>query len=807
MKNISKMLIALILMLSIAFSIVAYIPVTQAQDTTTYLHQAAAPNPIGIGQKVHCTFMMLPVPPSQYPLESPRYGYWEGLMLTIEKPDGKTVTIGPVTSAEAGAGTIDFTPDIAGNYTLQWKFPGQTITVGPQKGSYYKPSESTKLQLVVQEEQIGSLPWLPLPTEYLVSPIYGDKHNWALLAGNWLWGSGARPDLPFQEHGNSPNSAHIRWSEQVIFGGILDESLGPNSAYSGRRGPYKADPPIILGGRLYINTHDGTSLTGFKAIDLYTGETIWERPGPSVQNGQVMYHISTSQSGVFAYLWNTQGSTWQLFDAWTGGWVLNITGVSSGTNVIGPKGEILRYATGGSDSARWLTLWNSSKACLAASRAIGVAVDWDLKKGTYPYSKGIQWNVTLPDVAGSPTISNIASDLQLILMSNSLTASQYPDGVRQELAYSIKQGEEGRLLWVQNRTNIAELAGPEMYLDGVYWKHYQPTIQWFSYDAATGNKLGSTTSMEGFALYGGSGRAVLAYEKLYTTGYDGYVRAWDKTGAKVWEWYAGPGGLDSPYNSWPLHGSYTGPTAGDGKVFVINSEHTPLAELLRGGRVYAINATTGEEVWSISGTQAEANPMGVGWGTLVYLNGYDGKIYCFGKGPSATTVNAPASAIEVGDYFTITGTVLDMSPGQEGAAAVSEDSMSQWMEYLHMQQPKPANGSGVTVVLTAVDPNNNLVTIGEATSDLNGVYGFTWTPEVPGLYQIIASFAGSESYGSSTATTYLTAIQTPTATPEPTQAPVQSMADQYLLPGIIGIIIAIVAVGIGLALLIARKRP
>lgn len=148
-----------------------------------------------------------------------------------------------------------------------------------------------------------------------------------------------------------------------------------------------------------------------------------------------------------------------------------------------------------------------------------------------------------------------------------------------------------------------------------------------------------------------------------------------------------------------------------------------------------------------------------------------------------------------------------MSPGQEGAAAVSEDSMSQWMEYLHMQQPKPANGSGVTVVLTAVDPNNNLVTIGEATSDLNGVYGFTWTPEVPGLYQIIASFAGSESYGSSTATTYLTAIQTPTATPEPTQAPVQSMADQYLLPGIIGIIIAIVAVGIGLALLIARKRP
>jgi outer membrane protein assembly factor BamB len=90
--------------------------------------------------------------------------------------------------------------------------------------------------------------------------------------------------------------------------------------------------------------------------------------------------------------------------------------------------------------------------------------------------------------------------------------------------------------------------------------------------------------------------------------------------------------------------------------------------MLRGGRVYAINATTGEDVWSISGTQAEANLMGVGWGSLVYLNGYDGKIYCFGNGSSETTARVPAQAIEVGEYFTITGTVLDMSPGQEGVA-------------------------------------------------------------------------------------------------------------------------------------------
>ncbi|MDR1993047.1 MAG: PQQ-binding-like beta-propeller repeat protein [Nitrososphaerota archaeon] len=807
-KNKKYMLITAILLLSIAFSFITLLPITHADEVITYLHQSASPNPVGVGQKIHATFMMLPVPPSQLPIETPRYGYWEGLTLTIEKPDGKIETIGPIASAEAGAGTIDYTPTIVGNYTLQWKFPGQNITIGPRAGDYYKPSESNKLTIVVQEQPVGSMPWLPLPSEYLNSPIYGDKHNWAHLAGNWLWGSNARPNNSFQEYGTAPNTAHIRWTEQVIFGGIMDESLGPNSAYTGRRGPYKMDPPIILGGRLYVNTHDGTSLTGFRAIDIYTGKTLWEQPGPPIQNGQIIYHISTSQSGVFAYLWNTQTSTWQMFDAWTGGWVLNITGVQSGTNVIGPQGEILRYATGGSSGARWLTLWNSSQACLTASRVIGVAADWDLRKGSYPYSSGLQWNITLPAVPGNPSISQIATDLDLIVMSNTLPATtQYPDGIRQELAYSIKPGEEGKLLWVQNRTTLSQLGGPEMYYNGVYWKHYQPSIQWFSYDATTGKLLGETEPMEGLAIYGGSGRAVLAYDYLYTTGYDGYVRAWAKNGTKVWEWYAGPSGLDTPYNSWPLHGSYTGPTAGDDKVFIINSEHTPLTEMLRGGRVYAINATTGKEIWSISGSQAEANPMGVGWSTLVYLNAYDGKIYCFGNGPSETTVSVPANAIEVGEYFTITGTVLDMSPGQEGVAAVSDENQAIWMEYLHMQQPKPTNATGVTVKLTAVDPNKNTISIGETTTDLNGVYGLTWTPEVPGLYQVIATFEGSGSYGSSTATTYLSAVQASVSATEPTLQPQTSLADQYLIPGIVAIIVAIAIVGALQTLLLLKKRP
>ena len=129
------------------------------------------------------------------------------------------------------------------------------------------------------------------------------------------------------------------------------------------------------------------------------------------------------------------------------------------------------------------------------------------------------------------------------------------------------------------------------------------------------------------------------------------------------------------------------------------------------------------------------------------------------KAKAQTTVTAPATNIEVGESFTITGTVLDMSPAQKGTAAISDESMDAWMEYKHMQMPKPTDATGVPVQLTAIDPNGNLINIGTATSDTDGEYGFSWAPEVAGLYRVIATFAGSESYGSSTDSTYFTACR------------------------------------------------
>ena len=79
-----------------------------------------------------------------------------------------------------------------------------------------------------------------------------------------------------------------------------------------------------------------------------------------------------------------------------------------------------------------------------------------------------------------------------------------------------------------------------------------------------------------------------------------------------------------------------------------------------------------------------------------------------------------------------------------------------------------------------------------------------FTPEVPGEYTVIATFEGSNGYWPSHAETAINVEEAPTGTPEPTPIPA-SIADLYLVPGIIGIIIAIAVVG-AIVVLMLRKR-
>jgi hypothetical protein len=297
--------------------------------------------------------------------------------------------------------------------------------------------------------------------------------------------------------------------------------------------------------------------------------------------------------------------------------------------------------------------------------------------------------------------------------------------------------------------------------------------------------------------------------KLLTCGYGGQLIAYNvKTGEVLWKYNASNVGFESPYGNYPLG---IGCIA-DGKIYLGSGEHSPTQPIWRGPNLRCIDAETGQELWKISfhGVSMPSGNAGDNYaisdGYLVGLNGYDGQIYCFGKGPTATTVSAPTTTVANGTSVLIQGTVTDQSPGSKakGTPCVSDASMNKWMEYLFMQQACPTDVTGVPVKLEAFGADGSYTEIGTVTSDAYGNFKSTWTPTKQGLYTIMATFAGSKSYYSSYAGTGLSVGPAPAAEPEPEPVEIPAYPDYTLT--IIGTGLVII-IAIAVAILILRKRP
>jgi hypothetical protein len=141
----------------------------------------------------------------------------------------------------------------------------------------------------------------------------------------------------------------------------------------------------------------------------------------------------------------------------------------------------------------------------------------------------------------------------------------------------------------------------------------------------------------------------------------------------------------------------------------------------------------------------------------------------------------------------------------KGVPVISDASMSDWMLYVYKQFAQPTTATGVAVSIDAVDPNNNYVHLGDATTDGSGMFSVAVIPEVPGYYAVYATFVGSAGYYASYAETSLYVMEAPPATPAPTPTPVP-VSEAYFVLAVVGIIVAIIVVGVVLALLLLRKR-
>jgi hypothetical protein len=781
--------IAVLLLLSITS---AFNPLANAQTSgivrtfNTQSFMRISPNPAGIGQSV-TIYVFCSFEPSQ--INNRPYFGWN-YTVTVTDPTGVSKTYNMPMTLSTGYTYLSFTPTQNGTYHIQAHLPSFYLyydvagSGGFTPGNYsYIGSDTTVQDLNVQLDQVIPWPQTPLPTNYWQFPITAENQLWGSIAGNWLYRSTQNPPTPDQTWG--PRTAHILWTTPITIGGISGgsyqgETEGGFNYWTGLL-YQKIVSPVIISGYLYYNMNpSGQGKPGVNCVSLRTGEVVWSNSSfPLISCGQVFTREGGLGSGSLAYLWCINGSTWQMYDAWNGHFITqfeNATG--SFAPYFGPSGEIIVYNVNA--ASHWITKWNSSIAILGVSARANEG--WSpFSTQRRAWSDGIQWNVTIPTLANAPTwrMTDMEDDV-IVCEGNFGTNTTNP--IFDIVGYSASTGAQ---LWVKNYTNIGWGEGGPVnaglmvfnwaFGQGVFAFYERETMKWHIIDIKTGVERCTTPPLNevtnnDWSFY--DWHPAIRYGKLYTTGYSGSVCCFNlQTGKTEWVFNQINSGVMTPYGDWPTYG---GMTIADGIVYFGVSQHTPATPMYKGYNLYAINASDGKQIWSLP-CFADPTAVAAACSELFTFNGYDNQIYLIGKGRSATAVTAPQTEMQLGSKVLITGTVTDQSPGQTaigvpaaGTPAISDNDMTQWMKYLYQQQPKPTNARGVLVHITAIDPNGNLQEIGNATSDMTGNYVISWTPPVSGIYTITASFAGTDSYYSSSAEAYFIIGQASNASPQPT---------------------------------------
>jgi outer membrane protein assembly factor BamB len=827
----------------------------------SYAYIGATPNPVAVGEDV---LLHVGVTEALQVTEDK----WHGLTITITKPDNTVETLGPFNTDSTGGTGTNFVPAMEGTYKLQTHFPAQwynyssfDMFLGPQDVKcYYEADDSPILELVVGAEASQFWPSAPLPTEYWTRPIDSQLREWNVISGSWLspssiFGNDASAGLG-QE--NAPETAHVLWQEPLQIGGLAggvgiseQAAVFPGDAYEGKF----SSSLVIMGVLIYqhFDSVGGNAVdNSIIAVDIHTGEKLWEKTlldpqGNRVvpQYGQVMYWKSFNTQGVYPFLFcaisggffGAASSTLEAFDPYTGRWLFTYTNMPSGTRMYGPNGEILIYTL--NQQAGYMTIWNSSAVIDAywgttqnspmfgsyqpQGKTINATGPCPVTVAT-PYGyNGYSKNITIPKgLLGSPSLVYYNDvivgyqRLDTIGMFSTVTLNDAPF-----VLWGI-DAQTGALKF--NKTiaappgNVTLSIGAGSAEDRIITIWSKELTQFWAYSIDTGDLVWGPTEpqnyLDVFAMY-----PLIKYGNLYSNGMSGIMYCYDaKTGHLLWNYT-----YKDPWSEtlWSDYWSSLRPRIiSDGKIYLGQSEHSVNQPQPRGAPFVCLNATTGQVIWSIAGMFRQTDWGGsavMGDSIIATMDTYNQMVYAIGKGPSAITITAPDTGVPFGTSVTIKGMVTDISSGTKdtemqmrfptGLAAVSDDSMSDWMLYAYKQFTRPTNATGVEVMLSVLDANGNYRDIGTTTSSTDGFYSFVWTPDISGAYKVYAIFAGSNAYYSSHAESAFTVEKEPAPTTAPTEIQLQSAADMYFVPAVAGIILAIVIVGAIIVMLLLRKRP
>jgi hypothetical protein len=657
---------------------------------------------------------------------------------------------------------------------------------------------------------------------------------------------------------NAGSQYQPRWTNQVIMFGRL----------------YYSPNPLSSGSSSYMDCVD--LRTGELIYEVNTGADQGNTGGLGVSTTANMFQFGYYYSQDDPNQHGIQNPGWLFSSNYAIGYQpargfpwLNISNVPTGGFELNmPTGENVRYNIGGNTGAGfYLTQWNSSKVIPmtgsgqnpTSQRLIGnipitpTRPTTSLPSGYTWYWSGSAWtNVTSASLTAGNLAStgNTAFDWNVSLGSTTFSTSptiravrageyiwgtngSWPTGTSGPSYYypsevttwaiSIKPESRGTLLYMKNIDIEDEVTNQNIMFERASGSEQRfvaievPSCKFIIYDMTNGNIIGETDAQSDFQAYGyftwpsliSATQTKMAYGMLFTGGYTGAVSAYSLTdGSLLWRNVYPSGGMKIPNFVQMIA------LIADGKVYVGTHEHSADTPLYKGERIHALNATTGETIWDMSGW---AYPMtfAVADGIMVFWNNYDGQVYAIGKGPTAMTVTAPDIAAAIGSSVTIKGTITDISAGTKqdeqaarfpnGVPAVSDAAQAQWMEYVYMQKGRPSNTTGVPITLSVVDANGNYRDIGTTTST-DGFFSLNWTPDIAGAYTVYASFTGSESYWPTHAVTAFSVdpahpTDAPTATPNNNSA-----ADLYFVPAIAGLFVAIIVVGL-LIILVLRKRP